>query len=151
VTTPSQFQFSTDRSRAITSVESIATGRGWCNIVAVTVDDVPDLKVNVFGLWANHGATVASYVTSPPRQGVVLPSSLGVLHSRGRLGRERIAALLGGAPFTIQQDHSQRGLLLEVPADAAAAQVVDVMCTMSESLCDYDLTGRWRLDLYVRT
>jgi len=150
VTTPRRLRFSTDRTEAISCVESIAAGKGWCNIIPVTVDDVPDLKVNIFGLWVNRGAVVASFVTFPPRQGVVPPSSLGVLHSRGRLGRERVVELLGGALFTIRQDHSQRGLLLEVPVEAAAAQVVDVMCTMTESLCDYELTGRWRLDLYVR-
>jgi hypothetical protein len=35
------------------------------------------------------------------------------------------------------QDHSQRGLLLEVRADAPAAQVLNVMCTMTASLCDF--------------
>jgi hypothetical protein len=150
VVTRSELRFSTDRARANSAVESIAAGKGWCNVVALTVDDVPDLKVNVFGLWVNRGATLASFVTAAPRNGEVQPSSLGVLHSRHRLGRERVTALLGGATFTMQQDHNQRGLLLEVPADAAAAQVVDVMCTMTESLCDYELTGSWRMDLYVR-
>jgi hypothetical protein len=78
------------------------------------------------------------------------PSSLGVLHSLGRLGGERNTSLLGGAPFTVRQDHSQRGLLLEVRADAPAAQVLNVMCTIAASPCDFELTGNWRLDLYVR-
>ena len=150
MSTRSQFQFSTDRSEALRAIESIASGRGWCNVVPRVVDDVADLRINFTGLWANQGVVKASFVTSPPRHGEVQPSSLGVLHSRGRLGSERITSLLSGAPFTVRQDHTQRGLLLEVPADTPAAQVLEVMCTMTESLCDFEMTGDWRLDLYVR-
>lgn len=150
MTTRSQFEFSNDRSQALRAVESIASGRGWCNVVPGVVDDVEELKVNTFGLWMNHGVTVASFVTSPPRHGEVQPSSLGVLHSRGRLGSEQITSLLGGAPFTLRQDHNHRGLLLEVPADSPAPQVLEVMCSMTTSLCDYEMTGNWRLDLFVR-
>ena len=150
VSTRSQFQFSNDRVEALRAVESIASGRGWCNVVPRVVDDVQDLRINFTGLWVNQGVAKASFVTSPPRHGEAQPSSLGVLHSRGRLGNERITTLLGGAPFTVRQDHTQRGLLLEVPADTPAAQVLDVMCTTTASLCDFELTGDWRLDLYAR-
>lgn len=150
MTTRSELQFTDDRDEAIRSVELIASGRGWCNVVPGVVDDVADLKVNVFGLWVNQGVAVASFVTSAPRHGEVLPSSLGILHSRGRLGRERITLLLGGAPFTVRQDHNARGLLLEVPADTKAVTVLDVMSSMTASLCDFAMTGSWRLDLYVR-
>jgi len=94
--------------------------------------------------------TVASFVTHPSRHGEAPPSSLGLLHTRGRLGRERIAALLAGAPMRVRQDHNQRGLLLEVATDVPSSLVIDVMCTLTSSLCDYELTGAWRLDLFVR-
>ena len=150
MSTRSQLQFSDERTEAIRFIESISSGKGWCNVVPGVVEDVADLKVNVFGLWVNKGVAVASFVTSAPRHGEVLPSSLGVLHSRGRLGADRITILLGGALFTVRQNHSQRGLLLDVPADASAAKVLDVMCSMTASLCDFEMTGSWRLDLYVR-
>lgn len=148
--TRSQFQFSNDRIEALSAVESIASGRGWCNVVPRVFDDMQDLKINFTGLWVNQGVAKASFVTAPPRHGEAQPSSLDVLHSRGRLGSERISSLLGGAPFTVRQDHTQRGLLLEVPADTSAARVLEVMCTTTASLCDFELTGDWRLDLYVR-
>lgn len=151
MTTPSQLLFSDDRAAAVEALASVSKGRGWCNVMPEVVDDVPDLKVNVFGFWSSPGVPVASYVTAAPKRGEVLPSSLGLLHSRGRLGRERITLLLGGAPFAIRQDQRQRGLLLDVPADAPAAQVLYVMCTMAESLCEFEMTGRWRLDLYRRS
>jgi len=150
VSTRSELQFSDQRTDAVRSIELISSGKGWCNVVPGVVDDVADLKVNVFGLWVNQGVAVASFVTSAPRHGEILPSSLGVLHSQGRLAVERITILLGGAPFTLRQNHSQRGLLFDVPVDASATKVLDVMCTMTASLCDYSMTGSWRMDLYVR-
>jgi len=146
----SQLRFRDDRTTAVESVDSVASGRGWCNVVAQVVDDEPDLKVNVFGLWANRGVAVASFVTSPPRDGIAQPSTLGVLHMRGRLGSEFLTALVQSTPFTVLQDHRQRGLLLSVPADTASAIVLDMMCNLAMSLCDYATTGSWRLDLFMR-
>jgi len=146
----SQLRFRDDRTAAIAAVDSIASGRGWCNVLAQVVDDEPDLKVNVFGLWANKGVAVASFVTSPPRDGAAQPSTLGVLHTRGRLGSEFLGALVRSTPFTVLQDHRQRGLLLSVPSDTASSQVLDMMCNLALSLCDYDTTGGWRMDLFVR-
>ncbi|MFI5034780.1 MAG: hypothetical protein ACHQFZ_01065 [Acidimicrobiales bacterium] len=145
-----QLHFSHERAAPVQAVESIAAGRGWCNVVPDVVDDVADLKVNYFGLWVNRGASVASFVTSPPRAGVAQPSTLGVLHSRGRLGRELIAALVGDPALPLEQDHSQRGLILGVPPATPASHVLDLMCSLSAALCDFDMTGTWRLDLYVR-
>lgn len=150
MTSRSQLHFSDDRTAATAAVASVAGGRGWVNVVPDVDDDVPDLKVNALGLWANHGVAIASFVTVAPRDGVSPASSLGVLHSRGRLGRERIAALLGEHHFAVRQDHAQRGLVLDVPATTPSATVLDLMCSLSSTLCDFDMTGTWRLDLYIR-
>lgn len=150
VSTRSQLEFSTERTRAVREIEAIGSGKGWCNVVPEVREDVEELKVSTFGLWMNHGVTVASFVTSPPRHGEAQPSSLGLLHARGRLGRERIASLLEGASFPVRQDHSHRGLLLEVPPETSSELVLDVMCTLTSSLCDYELTGIWRLDRFNR-
>lgn len=150
MTTASQFEFGEDRAAAVRAIESIEAGRGWCNVVPCVVEDVPDIKINFTGIWVKRGVDEASFVTSLPRNGEAQPSSLGVLHLRGRLGRERIATLVGGAPFILRQDHSQRGLLFDVPAGTPASQVLDAMCTMTASLCDFELSGNWRMDLYVR-
>jgi hypothetical protein len=114
------------------------------------VGDIPDVTMNSFGLWLNKGVTVATFVTYAPRLDTAQPSTIGVLHTRGRLGSERISALLGRSPFQVRQDHNQRGLLLEVPAHTPAQQVLDVMCSLTRSLCDYDQTGQWRMDLFLR-
>ena len=146
----SELHFSEVRDDAVRSIESIASGLGWCNVVPDVEDDVDDLQVNFLGMWSNHGVVMATYITKPVRNGLAQPSSLGVLHSRGRLGKERIAQLLDGAPFRTRQDHSQRGLVLDVPVATPAKVVLDVMCTFTSSLCDYEMTGTWRLDTYRR-
>jgi len=127
----------------------VADGRGWCNLSPDVEEEVADMKVNYFGLRLNKGVDVASYVTAPPRRGVAQPSTLGVLHSRSRLGRERIMLMLGGAPFVIRQDHNTRGLLLDVPVDTPAERVLTVMCTLTESLCDYEFKGSWTLSRFI--
>ncbi len=150
MTTPRHLTIPDDRSEGVAAIDSIASGHGWCNVVPKVVEDLPDLKVNVLGLWLNAGVPVASFVTMAPRRGEAQPSSLGLLHSHGRLGRERIAILLGGAPFVVRQDHNSRGLLLDVPVGTAASLVLDTMCSMSAALCDDEKTGEWRMDLFVR-
>ena len=151
MTTRRELEFSDDRVAAITAIDGVAAGRGWCNLTPqIEADDVDVLSVNVFSLRVKRGAPVATYVSSPPRKGDAQPGTLGVLHTRGRLGKERVGALLDGAPFGIRQDHTQRGLLLEVPSDAQSAQVLSVMCSLLDSLCDYARTGRYRMDVFER-
>lgn len=149
MTTRSEMVFSNDRSSAIEAVNATREGRGWCNVTRVVVDDEPDLKVNFFGLSTNKGVAVASFVPSAARHGVRQPSSLGLLHSRGRLGTERIDGLLNGAPYVIRQDHSQRGLLLDVPEDESDERVLNVMCSMTDAMCDFESTDNWRLTLFL--
>jgi hypothetical protein len=149
VSTPRRIRFSVERDDALAAIASVSEGRGWCNVTPLVEEEVPDMKVNYFGLWLNKGVTVASYVTSPPRKGVAQPSTLGVLHSRSRLGAERVALMLGGAPFTIKQDHNTRGLLLNVPHDAAPTEILRVMCSLTESLCDYLFTGSWEMAVFL--
>jgi hypothetical protein len=150
VSTKSEIRFSGDRAAAISAMTLVRGGEGWCNVVPVSVEDLPDLKINVSGLWLNHGVPVASFVTEPPRRGVERLPTLGVLHSQGRLGKERIRTLLGGAPFRLLQDHNQRGLLLEVPLETPPAQTLDVMASMTATLSEFELKNEWRLDVYFR-
>ena len=149
MTVPTVITFSSERAQALAAVAAVGDGRGWCNVSPNVEEEVPDMKVNYFGLRFNKGVTVASYVTAPARKGVAQPSTLGVLHSRSRLGRERIAEMLAGAPFPVRQDHNSRGLLLEVPVDTAPEQVLTVMCNLTEALCDYDFTGTWTLSQFL--
>jgi hypothetical protein len=149
LTTPQHLRFSNDRADAEAAIASVAGGRGWCNVTPLVEEEIPDMKVNYFGLWLNKGVTVASYVTSPPRKGVPQPSSLGVLHSRSRLGAERVALMLRGAPFTTKQDHNTRGLLLNVPLTSPPSEILDVMCSLTESLCDYEFTGSWDIATFI--
>jgi hypothetical protein len=149
VTVPTVLTFSNERSSALAAIDAVAAGRGWCNVSPNVEEEVADMKVNYFGLRLNKGVTVASYVTAPPRHGVAQPSTLGVLHSRSRLGTERIMLMLAGAPFAVRQDHNTRGLLLEVPVATPSEQVLTAMCNLTEALCDYDFTGTWTLSQFL--
>jgi hypothetical protein len=149
MTAPLTIRFSTDRDQAVDAIGSVASGRGWCNVTPLVEEDVDEMKVNYFGLRFNKGVVVASYVTVAPKKGVEQPSTIGLLHSRGRLGRERISALLGAATFAVKQDHNSRGLLLSVPPDTPPSLVLGVMCTLTEELCDYQFIGSWTLAHFV--
>jgi hypothetical protein len=39
---------------------------------------------------------------------------------------------------------------LELPAETAATTVLATMVRLLEALCDYDRTGRWRLEVFER-
>ena len=151
MTTHRLVEFGDDPAPAVSAIEGIRDGRGWCNLTPeVDAGDVDMLTPSVFSLRVKQGAPVASLVTAPPRRGERRPATLGILHTRGRLGRERIAQLLDGEPFAVRQDHTQRGLLLEVPPETGSARVLDVMRAALSVLCDYERTGRWRLDVFER-
>jgi hypothetical protein len=149
VTTPDHLRFSNDRSDAEAAIASVGEGRGWCNVTPLVEEEIPDMKVNYFGLWLNKGVAVASYVTAPPRKGVPQSSTLGVLHSRSRLGAERVTLMLQGAPYTIKQDHNTRGLLLNVPRTSPPTEILNVMCSLTEALCDYEFIGSWDIATFL--
>ncbi|MGH9019633.1 MAG: hypothetical protein ACRDV0_01245 [Acidimicrobiales bacterium] len=149
MTTQREFQFHDDRDEALRAIDDVASGRGWVNLTPLIDDDAPDMRVNVVGLWKTYGNVVATFVTAAPRRGVAVASSLGVLHTRGRLGAERVASLVGDAGFVLRQDNAQRGVLLDVPADAPARAVLDVMCAFADALCDYDARGGWRMRVFT--
>ena len=148
--TRSTLEFSSNRDDALDALRSIADGRGWCNVTPIVLDDdIGEHRVNALGLWITKGVPVATYLTAPARKGVDQPSTLGLMHSRGRLGSENIAQLIGDAPFPTKQDHRQRGLLLEVPYATPVELVLDVMCTLTEAVNDYEFTGTWQLARFL--
>jgi hypothetical protein len=152
VTSHRQLEFADEPAGAIEAIADIAGGKGWCNLTPeIDSTEVEVLSVSVFSLRTKRGSPVATLVTSPPRKGSPRAGTLGVLHTRGRLGATKIESLLNGASFGIRQDHTQRGLLLEVPPDTAPATVLGVMTSLLSGLCDYQRTGKWRLDIFERT
>ena len=67
--------FSHDRGAAVAALDAVAAGRGWCNVSPDVEEEIPDMKVNYFGLRLNKGVTMASFVTAPARHGTVPPST----------------------------------------------------------------------------
>jgi len=58
--------FSDDRRAALAAIGAVGDGRGWCNVSPNVEEEVPDMKVNYFGLRLNKGVTVATFVTTAP-------------------------------------------------------------------------------------
>ena len=149
--TRNTLEFSSPRDDdALDALRSIGAGRGWCNVTPnVLDDDVGEHRVNALGLWITKGVPVATFLTAPPRKGLDQPSTLGLLHAHGRLGRENIATMIGDAPFELTQDHRQRGLLFEVPHATSVDLVLDVMCTLTEAVNDYEFSGTWQMTRFM--
>ena len=126
MTVPTVFTFSDDRAPRWRPSTPWRTVAGGATSSPNVEEEVPDMKVNYFGLRLNKGVTVASFVTAPARKGVAQPSTLGVLHSRSRLGTERIARDVGRCAVrrcdrtTTPVDCSSRS-----PSATPAAQVLD--------------------------
>lgn len=151
MTTKRQFEFSEDTAAALDAIDAIAAGRGWCNVSPeVSADDVTVLAPSVFSLRAGYGAPVATYVTLAPKPAERRAGTLGVLHMQRRLGAQRIAELLDGERFAVRQDHNNRGLLLDVPLDTTSRVVLAVTLRLLAGLCDFERTGRWRMDVFER-
>ncbi len=137
-----------ERGPVLAELASVGSGAGWCNLSPRVVEDVEPIRVNVFGLWANRGTPVATYLTNAPRKGEPAPSTIGVLHTRGRLKADYLRDLVAGTPLRVVQNHAQRGLLLEAPVDLDVGVVLDVMCRAARELCQHTLAGGYVVTLF---
>lgn len=150
MSTPTTMVLTDNRDAVLAELATLGEGRGWCNLSPRVVEDVDPVRVNVFGLWANRGTPVATYLTNAPRHGEPVPSSVGVLHTRGRLKPDYLRDLVGDSPLRVAQNHSQRGLLLEAPADVDVALVLDVMCRTVRDLCEFTLAEGYVVSVFRR-
>lgn len=148
MSTPTSLVLTEDRGPVLAELASIAGGVGWCNVSPRVVEDVDPVRVNVFGLWANRGTPIATYLTNAPKKGEPVASTIGVLHTRGRLKPDYLRDLVAGTPLRVVQNHAQRGLLLEAPADLDVGVVLDVMCRAARELCEHTLAGGFVVTLY---
>ena len=83
MTVPTLIIFSHDREAAVAALDAVSAGRGWCNVSPNVEEEVPDMKVNYFGLRLNKGVTIASFViggrstgTTPVAYAAAQPSTL---------------------------------------------------------------------------
>jgi len=150
VTSRSEFLFTSDRSVPLDALRTISSGTGWCNVIPRVSEDVASLTPNVLQLFVKKGAPVATYVPAIPKRGLQAPASLGVLHTHHKLPDDVVASILDGAPFTLRQNHNQRGLLFNVPVGSDPEQILTVMCTAVDLLCDYEREDGWRFELFLR-
>jgi hypothetical protein len=150
ISTPTSYVLTDDRGPVLAELSSIGEGMGWCNLSPRVVEDVNPVRVNVFGLWANRGTPLATFLTYAPHRDEAVPSTLGVLHTRGRLTPDYVRGLIGDSPLRVVQNHPQRGLLLEAPVDVDVGVVLDVMCRAVRDLCEYTLVEGFVVTVFHR-
>jgi len=105
------------------------------------------MKVNYFGLRLNKGVTVATFVTTAPvTASRSLPPSVSctreVVSAVNESPRCWPARLYGPS----RPQHP--GITPRSPVATSAEQVLTVMCSLTESLCDYEFTGKWTLSQF---
>ncbi len=141
--------FQDDRSLALEQLTLVEGTRGWINLSPLVVEEVEALRVNVWSLRSYRGVPVATWMPAAASGRKPRGATLGVLHTRGRLSPDRLATLIGENAMLVRQNDAQRGLLLEPAGVIAPAALLDLMCRVTASLCDFTATGRWRLERFA--
>jgi hypothetical protein len=107
-----------------------AAGRGWINLAPDLGGEADDGQPpsRGGGWFSGRGPSVphATWVAGrTTRRGRTEPARLGIEHGRGPRALAQLAAAGHPLPsdWRVRQDHPKRGLVVELPADAAPAQV----------------------------
>lgn len=141
----------------LTPVEAVireltASCAGWVNLVPeVEPGHEPPPRAEKAAVIAPRGDAVPMATwTAPERPGG--RATVGIQHGSGPKALDRLAEMdLGLAPGWLKAaDHSRRGLVVTVPADAAIDDVVWWLLAASHALSTVPLTGRWQVAVYRR-
>lgn len=121
---------------------------GWVNLEPeVPEEHVPDAPSGLSRLFGGRGPAIPLCTWTPPEpgRGGTEPMTLGVQHGLGSRARGRLEELGLGIPagWVVRGDHARRGLVIEVPADADLAGVLDWLLAAGEAVATVPVTGRW--------
>jgi hypothetical protein len=134
--------------------ELAARGEGWVNVAPDLGDDNP---ASVPGGWFSSRGPQAPHATYLPprakRNGRHEPAQLGIEHAAGPKAARQLAAAGHGVPpeWQVRQDHSKRGLVLAVPAEAEAGDVVEWLLTAAGLLAQVPLGDDWLAEIWEPT
>ena len=158
MSTPPQFIDFTvqDRRPVLTVMESINRDRdGWINIApSLSIDEVPDPPSSLTRIFGPAGPAIpfGTWVPGGRTRRGTDATSLGLRHGSGaraitRLREAGVAVPLGWRVLT---DHGRRGLVLELPDDAAVEEALDWLLLAAAALTAFALPGDWRAQVYRR-
>ena len=126
--------------------ELAAAHRGWINLRPV-VDEEHDVPAARPGIFSGLGPAVPLCTWTPGerRRRGVEPASIGIQHQTGPKVAARLARLGHPVPplWRVVQDHSRRGLVVQLPPEPDHREVVDWLLLAGELLCLVPTSDRW--------
>ncbi len=151
---PIEFRYD-DCALVLESMAALATaGSGWVNLLpeveGAEGDGGDDAPSGLAGLFRGGGPTVPMGTWVAARRGG--PASVGVQHGLRVRAKARLVEHGLGPPagWSVVQDHPRRGLVVEVPAAAAPAEVLAWLMGAVDDLCPHQLTGHWLSEVHER-
>jgi hypothetical protein len=131
------------------AIASLEGAKGWINVTpGIPSDAVADDR-SLFSWLVGARPQVAPLVTWMPDEKHAGVGTLGVLHARGQLTKEELAALGVPEGWTLRQNHTRRGLLFFVPS-IDADQLCEAMLRFSDALATVATTGRYLAEVFTR-
>jgi hypothetical protein len=154
-TRPTEFGFvAHDDAELLAQMSMVQLGgTGWINIEPVIADDHQPPEPGPFAFLggSTHKVPVITWMPGRTSQrGPAKPTTVGLQHASGTHVAWRLRDLGQPVPegWRITQDHPRRGLVAEVPADADNRAVIDWLLRAATSVCQVEMTGRWRASVH---
>jgi hypothetical protein len=132
--------------------ELAAAGRGWVNLLPEVEPGRELPPRSLFStVFSARGEAVPFATWTAPDQPGGRPT-IGLTHGSGPKALPRLAdAGLPLAPGWLRAaDHPRRGVVVTVPADAPADEVLWWLLAAAHALCPVPLTGSWLARVYRR-
>jgi hypothetical protein len=153
-TPPEQIEFRYDEWEPVLQrMNDLSRDRhGWINLFPETADEEierPDSGSTVFATLFRNRAPEVPLGTWLARTDKA-PASVGVSHA----ARAKAAPLLTEAGvfapegWRLVQDNARRGLVVRLPDDAAAEEVLSWLMSAIDELCPVEITGHWLAEIH---
>jgi hypothetical protein len=152
--TPEQIEFRYDAWDPVLDrmADLAAAAQGWLNLYPETLEDAPDPAAEgstlLGGLFRSRAPAVpmGTWVAATDRA----PASVGVSHPlREKVApRLREAGVFAPESWRLVQDNPRRGLVVRVPPDAPADEVLHWLMSAVDELCPVALTGHWLAEFH---
>lgn len=148
-----------DTGRVEAQMARLAGARsGWINLLPGVEADDPDAgdephrpsPVSALFGPAQSPVTMVTWVPASGGGRARDVVKVGIMHPRGRHAATRLAELGLAVPagWQVRQDHSRRGLIVEVPADVPHGEVLEWALRAGELLAAARLSGSWQARVY---
>lgn len=148
---------SEDTAEVLSCMEDLAArgdGRGWLNLQP-WIDQEDQPATSPLGrMFSARGPEVplATWVPQHRRGRNDVQATIGISHPTGRFAVRRLADAGVEVPpaWVVRQDHTRRGLVFELPAEAGAGEVLTFLLAAMEVLSGVPTDVRWVADVAVQ-